>query len=190
MNRVQTTAPYGYCHCGCGERTPLARQTRSQYGQVRGEPLRFVHGHQLVFYGSGGRSYSTRPADPVDRFWAQVDRGGPDGCWVWMGYRRGNYGQVTFKDRKWRAHRLAYELLVGPIPEGYHIHHKCRNPVCVNPDHLEPLSEVEHGRKNRKLTQEQAEELCRAVDELCERYGVSPQTLADVGKRYSWKSPK
>lgn len=65
----------------------------------------------------------------------------PGDCWLWTGtIRPDGYGQVTVGRKQQRAHRLVYELLVGPIPEGLTLDHLCRNPPCVNPDHLEPVT--------------------------------------------------
>lgn len=65
----------------------------------------------------------------------------PDGCWRWTGalYENG-YGAFWLNGRNVRAHRFAYELLVGPIPEGLDLDHLCRNRPCVNPTHLEPVT--------------------------------------------------
>lgn len=72
-----------------------------------------------------------------------------DGCWEWQGYRdaRG-YAKVSIGGRKkqW-VHRVAYELHAGPIPDGLTIDHLCRNPSCVNPDHLEPVTIRENIRR-------------------------------------------
>lgn len=63
-------------------------------------------------------------------------------CWAWRRARNGDgYGIVHLNGRALRAHRLAYELLVGPIPEGLVLDHLCRNRACVNPDHLEPVTQ-------------------------------------------------
>lgn len=69
----------------------------------------------------------------------------PDsGCWVWQGYRdRNGYGRHRVE---W-AHRWSYEHHVGPIPPEHEIDHLCSNPPCVNPDHLEPVTRVEHVRR-------------------------------------------
>ena len=64
-----------------------------------------------------------------------------DGCWEWMGYRTPKgYGGVAIKNKTHRAHRVVYELLVGPIPVGLDLDHICRNRGCVRPDHLEPVT--------------------------------------------------
>jgi hypothetical protein len=80
-----------------------------------------------------------------------------DGCWEWQGWRSElGYGRVwgDVDDgggrRMLAAHRAAYELHVGPIPDGYQIHHKCENPSCVRPGHLEALTPLEHSRRHPK----------------------------------------
>lgn len=78
------------------------------------------------------------------RFWAKV-LFEPHGCWEWSGSKSGwGYGEF-FKDGGAKAaHRVAYELSVGPIPEGHQIDHLCRNHGCVRPDHLEPVTQQEN----------------------------------------------
>ena len=79
------------------------------------------------------------PRDPIERFWEKVDKTGP--CWEWTASKVYGYGQFGIAHQKHaRAHRFAYELLVGPIPEGLELDHLCRNRACVNPDHLEPVT--------------------------------------------------
>lgn len=76
----------------------------------------------------------------AERFWAKVDRGGPGDCWLWVaGRNTDGYGRFKVGGRHVKAHRWAYESLVGPIPEGLEIDHLCRNPPCVNPAHMEPV---------------------------------------------------
>ena len=61
-------------------------------------------------------------------------------CWIWKALVVRGYGQYKNKGRKHRAHKFAYEQLVGPVPGGLHLDHLCRNPLCVNPAHLEPMT--------------------------------------------------
>ena len=90
----------------------------------------------------------------VDRFWARVDVRGNDECWLWLGPPSGRYGRITAFDTTGHAtlllaHRLAYELLIGPIPAGLVLDHyrlnlgpRCApcSRFCVNPAHLEPVT--------------------------------------------------
>lgn len=84
------------------------------------------------------RSTGRFVAVPVaDRFWAKVDKRGPDECWEWQGFRdKDGYGNAHSNGRPWGAHRVAYELLVGPIPDGLWVLHSCDNPPCCNIAHL------------------------------------------------------
>jgi len=64
-----------------------------------------------------------------------------DGCWQWTGAtNKGGYGSLRWEGRFPYAHRVVYELLVGPIPKGMQLDHLCRNRACVRPDHLEPVT--------------------------------------------------
>lgn len=84
----------------------------------------------------------TRTTKQVEeRFWSCVEPEPNTGCWLWAGTanRRG-YGRFTGRDRRMQAHRFAYELLIGPIPQGLELDHLCRVTCCVNPDHLEPVT--------------------------------------------------
>lgn len=66
---------------------------------------------------------------------------GAGGCWLWSGScDRGGYGQITVNGKHLRAHRVAYEAFVGPIPDGLQLDHLCRVRACVNPEHLEPVT--------------------------------------------------
>lgn len=89
-----------------------------------------------------------RPVLP-QRFWDRVERSGEPGeCWLWTGTTMMNgYGEMRLDGTRWYVHRLAYEALVGPIPEGLHIDHLCRVRNCVNPDHLEPVTPEENVRR-------------------------------------------
>lgn len=119
------------CACGCGD--------------VPTPGKRYIHNH-----------HGRRPTE--QRFWDKVDRRGFDECWQWTGSLVADgYGQIWTsgpqRERLW-AHRYAYELLVGPVPEGLCIDHLCRNRGCVNPAHMEPVTLAENTRRgpNRSKT--------------------------------------
>lgn len=95
-------------------------------------------------------------------FWAKVDKHGtpatswdgsplPGVCWNWIGAADDlGYGRFKPAGRPLiGSHRYGYESIVGAIPSGLHIDHLCRNPRCVNPDHLEPVTQAENNRRAR-----------------------------------------
>jgi hypothetical protein len=91
-------------------------------------------------------------------FWARVDQsGGPDACWPWLGYvHRAGYGMVHRPPENY-AHRAAYRYTVGPVPEGLTLDHLCRNLICCNPAHLEPVTQGENNRRAWRATGTKAE---------------------------------
>jgi hypothetical protein len=83
---------------------------------------------------------------PEERFWAKVR---PTGfCWEWIaGTDHGGYGRFRHEQRTAMAHRVAYGFLVGPIEDGLHVDHLCRNRKCVNPDHMDLVTNEENIRR-------------------------------------------
>ena len=79
-----------------------------------------------------------------------VEKGKDDDCWEWLGKLSHNgYGIIYIGGHTHQAHRLAYRLFVGAIPDGWHVHHKCGRRGCVNPGHLEALSPGTHLHSHR-----------------------------------------
>ncbi len=74
---------------------------------------------------------------------------GDGGCWLWNRSRSPDgYGWASLNDRTHQAHRLIYQLIVGPVPPGLQLDHLCRVRHCVNPDHLEPVTPRENQRRS------------------------------------------
>lgn len=88
----------------------------------------------------------------TERFWAKVNK--TETCWLWTasttpkGYGKFSLGRdAQGAQRLINAHRFAYEQVVGPIAEGLELDHLCREKLCVNPDHLEPVTHAENMRR-------------------------------------------
>jgi hypothetical protein len=94
------------------------------------------------------RSPNGTPAE--ERFWAKVQKGTQDECWFWTARTsQDGYGWFApFTHGDMPAHRFAYQLLIGPIPDGLTLDHLCRNTLCVNPRHLEPVTNSENVRRS------------------------------------------
>lgn len=139
----------------------------------------------------------------------------PEGaCWSWQRLTNGDdYGQLRVAGRMVYAHRLAYELGVGPIPEGLHVLHSCDNPRCINPAHLSVgtrsrnMKECsERGRaripKPIKLGEENGASKLLEVDvrsirrllaqgltqrSIADRFGVTQGAVSDIKLGKNWR---
>ncbi len=124
------------------------------------EALSHARGWCSTHYDRWYRHGSTDDPDaPAVRFWRKVQK--TETCWLWTGHcTAGGYGTFSLERRSVFAHRFAYELVVGPIPEGLTLDHRCHNedrscPAgdgclhrrCVRPDHLEPATMGQNVRR-------------------------------------------
>ena len=84
------------------------------------------------------------PQEYIEKLHARIKK--TESCWIWTGANSGNgYGRFNILDKTYQAHRVAYEYFTQKkIHEGLVIDHLCRNPICVNPEHLEPVTSKEN----------------------------------------------
>lgn len=167
------------CECGCGLPAPITTQNNKNLGLVKGEPRRFIVGHN----GRKQQRYIIHPET---------------GCWEWLLGRRGDlraYGGVFYKGKTLAAHRFYYEKYRGLVPEGLELDHICKNKICVNPWHLEPVTHAENSRRAvAKLTREQVEEIKNtdftrvSKAALGRKFGVSRHTVSKVVFGVNWTS--
>ena len=106
--------------------------------------------HYQRYRAHGNPETTLRPGwiqgDLAERFWAKVNVDGV--CWEWEAdLSAGGYGRFNTGRRVEATHRVAYKLLVGPIPAKMQLDHLCRNRVCCNPDHLEIVTQQENIRR-------------------------------------------
>lgn len=84
------------------------------------------------------------------RLWERVSPEPNSGCWLWLGgHSPRGYGMFYVNGKNRAVHRVSFELYVGPIPDGLELDHKCRNPACLNPAHLEPVTHIENMRRGQ-----------------------------------------
>jgi hypothetical protein len=164
-----TDEPERHCECGCGQATKIAKKTNRHYGRVKGQPMRFLSGHN--WRGQSRPRHPNHvppPRTPIrpltDRFWPKVQVSAPDACWLWIGAKdKRGYGSIGdgggAAGRSVLAHRVSWELHCGPIPPGCHVLHNCPtgdNPSCVNPRHLflgnQKINNEDMRRKGRAYT--------------------------------------
>lgn len=150
---------------GCTKRTVARGLCRGHYSQQwNGKPLAPLK--------------ETRQSAPV-RFFTKVAQRGD--CWVWTGAKTPcNYGNFGDQGKTWRAHRWSYEYMVGPIPDGLQLDHLCRNRLCVNPAHLDPVPSVVNNNRVPDENRNQPWERCSRGHLLDEANTyVAPKAYSD-----------
>lgn len=180
--------PIGLCQCGCGQRAPIAQRSNPKRGYRRGDPLRYLPGHNPRRRGMLFKK--------LEDGWRVEDRGYQTPCWIWMrSIDVKGYGIVPVAGRHRKAHVLVYERQVGRIPDGLQLDHLCRVRNCVNPEHLEPVTNAENARRgaNAKLTREGVAEIRRALAQgitqavLAKRFGVCTASISHVATGRTWR---
>ena len=144
-------------------------------------------------------------------FWSRTK--GSKGCLLWMKCRWEGYGEVGFRGRVWKTHRVAWVLSNGEIPKGMCVLHTCDNPPCVNPRHLFLGTKADNNkdreRKGRgvysrgeecswaKLTWKKVRRIRKVYAagkagqlQLAKTYGVDPKAIWQVIHNRSWKEPR
>ncbi len=97
----------------------------------------------------------------LDRFEDKILHEPNSGCWLWTGaLNQDGYAMFWHEGQARRAHRIAYEIHVGPIPDGLQLDHLCRVRCCVNPDHVEPVSCRENIRRGETGIHEREKTHC------------------------------
>jgi hypothetical protein len=147
----------------------------------------------------------------AERFWSKVDRREPNECWPWCGAANSKgYGRLTAgRGVNLKAHRVAFTLVKGPIPDGMNVLHHCDNPPCCNGDHLflgtaednthdmlsknrgsPPPHSTGEKHHNAKFDAIAAQKILidpRTHREIAEEYGVSSMTIFRLKHRVTWK---
>lgn len=131
-------------------------------------------------------STDPRREDPCDYVKARVDID-EQGCWNWrLAVSPNGYGLCNRQDWRGGAHRFSYVAFVGPIAEGLHLDHLCRNRRCVNPAHLEPVSTTENVRRGHAALRGRNHSLF--LDNRTQLWTASVEVSASPRVRKSFRS--
>lgn len=154
---------------------------------------------------------NVKSVSPKKRIWLCAELDSETGCWVWQkGKDKNGYGQFSFKNRNYRAHRVAYRLYIGPIPKGMQVLHTCDNTSCVNPKHLflgtnddNMADMVQKDRQAKgensaraKLTEDQVREIkkrlygAESISAIARDYPVSRRAVSLIKEGTNWKHIK
>lgn len=169
------------CNCGCGNATPPYKNNIPRLGMVKGQPRKFLTGHH--------RPNKPRPVRYVINL--------VTGCWEWMLARdpMKGYGRENLRNaQSTLAHINSYVKHKGPVPKGKELDHLCRNTGCINPDHLEPVSDAVNSRRRpcTLLTEDIVRDAKRRyvagemIKDMAAEFNVHPSTLSSAVAGNSW----
>ena len=156
-------------------------------------------------------AFRKKPGFTERKFWEKVRK--TDGCWIWTGSTSDyGHGEVRIDKKLVRAHRVVWEWLIGPIPDGMCVLHSCDNPPCVNPDHLfvgtkkdNTQDMMQKGRNryaphrgeahgNAVLMQSQVDEIRGLYAtgrytqvQIAAMYGTTQSHVSQITRRAQWK---
>ena len=179
---------------GCGRQHLAKGMCGKHYKRVReGKDVHISHG--------------VVDTTPEIKFWNRVDIKGGNECWEWQrGRHVFGYGLVTWDGATRRAHRIAYTLTKGAIPEGLVVRHSCDNPPCCNPSHLalgtpaqNNQDKIDRGRQARgeaanigKLTEADVRKILLlrsqgvSLKRIAPQFGVTFSTIGHISQRRTW----
>lgn len=125
-----------------------------------------------------GKKYLRKP-------WLRVDRSDPHACWEWPAHKNEDgYGISWFNNRTQKAHRVAWQMVNGPIPRGVHICHTCDNPGCVNPAHLFAGTHADNMRDMARKCRGQSKLTMKEAREIRMIYATGKFYPREIGKHY------
>mgnify|MGYP001614934139 CR=1 FL=1 len=171
------------CECGCGKSAPIAQRNRTKGNWIKGQSLRFIHGHN-------GRGKG-KPIKKGLPYTINIITG----CWIWKWYKdKKGYGVMRKNGLLLKAHRYFYKKYKGGILEGLQLDHLCRNKSCVNPEHLEIVTNAENCRRglnaklNYNIILQIKNKLSNGVKQqrLVEQFNVSPSTISEIARGKAW----
>lgn len=171
------------CECGCGGVTSIAKQTITKLGHVKGEHVRYIAGH----HQRGKKPHNIGGTDIEERMF-KLDAGYESKCWQ-LGQR--DYPQVRENGRYLLAYKVMYEKKYGQVPEGDVLDHLCRNPKCINPDHVEAVWQAINVRRgdSTKLTEEDVVKIRKSTlteKELSKKFPVSGSQIGRIRRGERW----
>ena len=183
----------GYCQCGCGQKTKLSDRNEKRRGYVKGEPRKFITGHNRTISILDERYYKILE----------------NSCWEFTGCinKANGYGSISYRSKQMTAHRAFYLFYKGQIPEKYvidHLCHKansncpggklCQHRRCVNPNHLEAITVGENVHRGQKSIMDKDKiEVAKAMNKIfsyakiAKIFGVSTGCIQHAIERDYWK---